>query len=154
MVKTASPLSGDRFDSSYYCNRYCNQILPIFTEIFCLFLIRRDGERIGEDILQRITAFCRYRAEFGLPPISTGVRLHLAWRFPLAGLTATPHWRGLLPTNSTCAQTCSLLMMSLDSSYYAELASGVLAPGLLNRCSIFSSPSLCWLLSPSVRKMG
>lgn len=59
MVKAAGPLSGDRCDSSYYCNRYCNQVLPVFSEICCLFLIRRDGERFGEDILQMITAVFR-----------------------------------------------------------------------------------------------
>ena len=70
MVKAAGPLSGDLFDSSYYCNRYCNQILPVFSEICCLFPLRRDGERIGEDILQRITADFRCRAEVD-SPIST-----------------------------------------------------------------------------------
>ena len=59
------------------------------------------------------------------PPISTSVRPHLARRFLLAGLTATPYWHSLLPTNSTCSQTRSLRIMSLDNhrlNYSASLA--------------------------------
>ena len=40
----------------YYCNTYCNQVLLILSEICCLFLLRRDGERFDAKYLQRIAA--------------------------------------------------------------------------------------------------